>query len=350
MTVCMQTRRKVISGLSGLLAAAMLHTELALARNASGTIARLRPGDTVGVIAPASPSYGLEQIEGIKATITGMGLVPKVGAHASDRYGYLAGTDQDRAADVQAMFADESVRAIFAIRGGWGCARLLPLLDWKLIAANPKLMIGSSDITAFHLAIAAKTDFASMHAPNSANRWDTLSWNSFWQMAFAGQTPLLAQPDTSGMDAALLPRWQIDTIRPGKASGRLLGGNLSVLTALVGTPWMPDFDGAILFLEDVGEAEYRIDRMLSQLALSGILGKLAGVIFGQCTRCSSELPDYAGFTIPQLLRQYFEPLGIPAFAGANIGHVSNQLSLPVGAQVSMNAKAGTIQLEQPIVT
>jgi muramoyltetrapeptide carboxypeptidase len=124
---------------------------------------------------------------------------------------------------------------------------------------------------------------------------------------------------------------------------------LSVLAALVGTPWLPDFDGAILFLEDIGEAEYRIDRMLSQLALSGLLGKVAGVVFGQCRRCSREIPGYIGFSVPQVLDQYLTPLGVPAFHGANIGHVSNQFSLPSGARVEIDAGAGSIHLLEPIV-
>lgn len=275
-----------------------------------------------------------------------MGLVPRLGRHVSDSYGYLSGTDQDRAADINEMFADPAVRAIFVIRGGWGSARLLPLIDWKLLRANPKLLIGSSDTTALHLAIAARAGFASIHGPNVAYRWDSISWNSFWRLAFTGETPLLGETDVQGQTGNRLPK---TTIRAGKAVGRLLGGNLTVLSTLMGTPWMPDFDGAILFLEDVGEAEYRIDRMLNQLALSGVLGKLAGAVFGQCTRCSSDFPDYAGFTLPQILEQYFSGLGVPCYSGANVGHVSNQLSLPVGAKVELDADAGTIRLLQPIV-
>lgn len=338
----MLDRRSTIGGMAGLFAALML-ADSAPARALSKP-PRLRPGDVVGLIEPASFSDGPDQIELVKHTIAGMGLVPKVGAHVSARYGYLAGTDEQRASDINAMFADDEVRAIFAVRGGWGCARLLPLLDWKVIRANPKLLIGSSDITALHLAIAARTDFASIHAPNAASRWQAISWESFWRLAFAGDTPTFDQPDMAAGDPTMQDRWRTTTIHPGKATGRLLGGNLSVLSALVGTPWLPDFDEAILFLEDVGEAEYRIDRMLSQLALAGILEKLAGVIFGQCARCTNGIPDYTGFTVPQLLDQYFSPLGIPALRGANIGHVANQFSLPVGARVEMDADTGTIRV------
>jgi muramoyltetrapeptide carboxypeptidase len=154
--------------------------------------------------------------------------------------------------------------------------------------------------------------------------------------------------ETEGFDRTQ-ERWRTTALRSGRAQGRLLGGNLTVLSTLLGTPWVPDFTGAILFLEDVGEAEYRIDRMMSQLALAGILDKVAGVVFGQCTQCTSGYPDYEGFTVPQILHQYLAGRRIPSFTGANIGHISNQLSLPVGAHVEMDADAGTIRLLQPIV-
>lgn len=308
---------------------------------------RLRPGDTVGLIEPAGFSDGEAQIDAVKFTIEGMGLVPRVAPHVGSRYGYLAGTDEQRAADIDAMFADPEVKAVFAVRGGWGCARLLPFLDWDTIRAHPKLLVGFSDLTALHLAFAARAGFPSIHAPNAANSWARISWESFWRLAFAGETPVFEQPAPPAVDPLAPDRWRISTIRPGKARGRLLGGNLSVLSALVGTPWLPDFEGAILFLEDVGEAEYRIDRMLSQLALAGILGRVAGVVFGQCTRCTAGVADYSGFTVPQLLEQYLAPLGVPAFGGANIGHVANQLSLPVGVGAEIDADSGSIRILEP---
>ena len=341
----MLSRRAAIGGIGGLVAALALAP--APAAVSPRKPPRLRPGDTVGLIEPASFSDGEAQIDAVKSTIAGMGLVPRVAPHVGTRYGYLAGTDAERAADINALFADEDVRASFAIRGGWGSARLLPLLDWEVIRANPKLLVGSSDVTALHLAIAARAGFPSIHAPNAASSWARTSWESLWRLAFAGETPVFGP--ATGPD---LPpdRWPATTVRPGMARGRLLGGNLSVLSALVGTPWLPDFDGAILFLEDVGEAEYRIDRMLSQLALAGVLGKVAGVVFGQCTRCTAGVPGYSGFTVPQLLEQYLLPLGVPAFGGANIGHVADQLSLPVGANVEIDADAGTIRILEPVVT
>jgi muramoyltetrapeptide carboxypeptidase len=308
---------------------------------------RLKPGDTVGLIEPAGFTEDRFDLDQVLATIRAMGLVPKTAPHLMKRYGYLAGTDRDRAADVNAMYADRDVRAVFAVRGGWGSARLLPYLDFDLIRANPKLLVGFSDVTALHLAFAAKTACPTIHGPGAANSWGALSWDSFRRLAFLGETPTWRSP-APGEDR-LAPRSGIRTFRGGKASGRLLGGNLAVLSAMVGTPYMPDFTGAILFLEETGEAEYRLDRMLTQLGLAGVLGKLAGVVFGQCTRCTGEEANYSGFTVSEVLDQHFAPLGVPAFQGALIGHIANQFSMPVGIRAEIDAEAGTIRMLEPVV-
>ena len=300
---------------------------------------RISLGDTVGLVAPAS-AVSASAIAASQHTVRGMGLVPQLGANVARTDGYLAGTDAQRAADLNAMFADDDIAAIFAIRGGWGGARLLELLDWEMIRRNPKLVIGYSDITSLHLAIAARAGFPTIHAPNASNSWPKASWESLWRLAFTGETPVLDMGER-GPSAR--------TITPGRARGKLLGGNLTVLSTLMGTPWVPDFDGAILFLEDVNEAEYRIDRMLQQLELAGVLKKLAGVIFGSCRSCASDDPGYAGLTLDTVLDQHLKPLGIPAFTGANIGHHRGQLSLPHGGEVEMDSEARTIRLISPIV-
>lgn len=308
---------------------------------------RLAPGDAVGLIEPAGFTEDRFDLDQVLATIRAMGLVPKPAPHVTKRYGYLAGTDKDRATDIEAMYADKSVRAVFAVRGGWGCARLLPYLDFDVVRANPKLLVGFSDVTALHLAFAAKTDCPTIHGPNAANAWGALSWDSFRRLTFAGETPTWRSPPPS--EDRLAPRSGIRTFRPGKASGRLVGGNLAVLSALVGTPYMPDMTGAILFLEETGEAEYRLDRMLTQLALAGILGKVAGVAFGQCTRCTGQEANYSGFTVSEVLDQHFAPLGVPAFQGALFGHVANQFSMPVGIRAEIDAGEGTIRILDPVV-
>ena len=309
---------------------------------------RLRPGDTVGLVEPAYFTADAFDLDQILATIRAMGLVPKAAPNILSRHGYLAGTDEARARAINAMFADPEVRAIFAVRGGWGSARILPMLDFDRIRANPKLLVGFSDITALHLALAARTDCPTIHGPNAASAWGRLSWDSFRSLVFNAETPTWSIP--AGMDDRLAPRGGIRTFRPGRASGPLLGGNLTVLSALVGTPYLPSFEGAILFIEDTDEAQYRIDRMLTQLSLAGILGRVAGVVFGQCTDCvARNSSSIGGFTLSEVLAQHLAPLGVPAFQGALFGHVTDQFSIPVGVRAEIDAAAGTIRMLEPVV-
>jgi muramoyltetrapeptide carboxypeptidase len=340
-----------MAGLAALLSAPAFAGQSGPLSNKSGRKPpRLRVGDTVGLIEPASASDEPFQIQLVEEAIVAMGLKPKRAPHILDRYGYLAGRDKDRAADVNAMFADKDVKAIFAVRGGWGSARLLPWLDWDVIRANPKLLTGFSDITALHMAIAAKAGFVTLHGPNAGSAWGKASWDAFRPIAFDGATPLLVNPE-GGEDRLAQRRWRTQTITAGKARGRLLGGNLTVLTALAGTPYLPSFDGAILFLEDVDEAEYRIDRMLTQLGLAGILKNLAGAVFGQCTTCTgSSSGVYGGFTVNDVLRQHLGSLGVPVYTGAWFGHIADQFTLPVGGMAEIDADAGTLRLLEPVVS
>lgn len=336
-----------IAGIGAMLAA--MHSPAHAAPAPLVKPSRLRAGDTVGLIEPAGFTDDAFDLDLVKETIVAMGLKPKAAPHLAGRYGYLAGTDADRAADVNAMFADSQVRAVFAVRGGWGCARILPRLDFAMIRRNPKLLVGFSDITALHLAFAARAGFTTIHGPNAASSWGAFSWDAFRAVAFDAGTPTFATP--VGQEDRLAQRnGRIRTFRPGVARGRLLGGNLTVLTALMGTAYLPDFTGAILFIEDIGEQPYRIDRMLTQLSLAGVLGGLAGVAFGQCTDCGPSGASYGGFTLSEVLQQHLEPLGIPAFQGGQFGHVANQYSLPLGIQAEMDAEAGTIRLLEAAVS
>ncbi|MAQ65732.1 MAG: LD-carboxypeptidase [Sphingomonadaceae bacterium] len=338
----MIARRTALGLLGGLAGAALMPGSLSA--KAGRKPPRLRAGDTVGLVAPASALTLPDELDRAIHWITGMGLVPKLGQHVGEQYGYLAGTDAARASDLDAMFADPDVRAIFAIRGGWGGARILPLLDWNGIRDNPKLLIGYSDTTALHLAIAARAGFATLHAPNGASSWQKESWDSLWQIAFAAGTPVLGGAGVE--DAVGRPA---RTLTGGTARGRLLGGNLTILSTLMGTGWLPDFDGAILFVEDINEDPYRVDRMFQQLKLGGILDRVGGVIFGQCTRCGSPAPDSDTFTLDDVVDQYLGALGKPAIAGFDTGHVGNQLSLPVGVDVEFDATARTLRMLDPAV-
>ncbi|SMF61983.1 muramoyltetrapeptide carboxypeptidase [Allosphingosinicella indica] len=344
----MLNRRTALAGLGATAAALALPISVAAARRGTVKPPRLRPGDTVGLVEPAGFTDDAFDLATVMETVRAMGLVPKPAPHLAQRYGYLAGEDKARAADLNAMYRDKDVRAVFAVRGGWGCARILPHLDFAAIRANPKLLIGFSDITALHLAFAARAGFTTIHGPNAASSWGKLSWDSFRALTFDGATPVYANPEASE-DRLVQRQWRTRAIRPGKARGRLLGGNLTVLAALVGTPYLPDFSGAILFLEDVDEAPYRIDRMLTQLALAGILGRVAGLVFGQCTDCRASGASYGGFTVNEVLQQHLAPLGVPVFQGALFGHVANQFSLPVGCEAEIDADAGTIRILEPAV-
>lgn len=344
----MTTRRDAIGLLAAVAAVAGATPPILAATPAVRKPGRLRAGDVVGLIEPASSPDDPYDLRFVEETIRAMGLVPKVGRHVGDRYGYLAGTDADRAADLDTMYADPAVKAVFAVRGGWGCARLLPLLDWRTIRANPKLLIGFSDITALHLAFAARAGFVTIHGPNAASNWGRQSWEPFHTLAF--DAGLIRYTNPPAQDDRLAQRaGRTRTIRGGRATGRLFGGNLTVLTTLVGTDYLPDFTGAILFIEDIGEAEYRIDRMLTQLQLAGILGRVAGVVFGQCTDCTTGGSAQAGFSVSEVLQQHLSPLGVPAYQGAMFGHVADQFSLPVGGRVEIDADAGTIRMLEAAV-
>jgi muramoyltetrapeptide carboxypeptidase len=227
-------RRSALQRLAAIAAALALPAP-AFSKTRTRKPPRLRAGDTIGLVEPASLVADEFDLALVKEAIVAMGLVPKVAPNLLARHGYLAGTDEQRAADLNGMFADDDVRAIFAVRGGWGSARVLPHLRWDAIRANPKLLVGFSDITALHLAIAARAGFTTIHGPNAGSGWGELSLNSFRSIAFEGGTPLYETP--AGTESRLVQRnGRIRTFRAGKASGPMIGGNLTVLSAMVGTP------------------------------------------------------------------------------------------------------------------
>jgi muramoyltetrapeptide carboxypeptidase len=309
---------------------------------------RLKPGDTLGLIHPSSATFQKMDLEIAIDNLKAVGFNVKVGAHALDRYGYLAGKDEDRARDINTFFADASVQGICAVRGGWGAARLLPFLNFETIAKNPKVLFGYSDITALHMAIPAKTGLVTFHAPTGFSAWNELSAAWFKRVTMDGEPAnFVNEPDFKGRIVPVGNRTQ--TIRPGKAYGRLLGGNLTVLAHLVGTPYLPDFTGKILFLEDVHEAVYRVDRMLTHLKLAGLLSKIKGFIWGQCTDCEPDSGGYGSLTMEEVLEDHIKPLGVPTYRGAMIGHIDRQFTVPEGIPAEMDADAGTFRLLESAV-
>lgn len=308
---------------------------------------RLRPGDTVGLVNPAGVTYESVDIQIARETLAALGLKAKLGTHALDRYGYLAGKDVDRAADVNAMFGDPEIRAVMAIRGGWGCSRILPFLEYELIRKNPKVLVGYSDITSLLLAITTRSGLITFHGPVATSTWNSFSVDYFRRILFGAEAVTMQNPGRSD-DSLAQTKDRVQTVTGGKARGRLLGGNLSVLTGMVGSDYLPDWKDAILFVEDDGEDIYRVDRMITQLKLAGVLGSLRGFIFGKCTKCGSG-DSFGSLTLEEVLSDHVKPLGIPSWYGAMIGHIENKFTVPVGAEAEIDADRGTIRLLEPAV-
>ncbi|MDJ0600125.1 MAG: LD-carboxypeptidase [Crocosphaera sp.] len=303
---------------------------------------KLQPGSGVGLVSPAGTTFITEDINIVQDAIKALGLVPHLAPHLLDQYGYLAGKDKDRANDINQFFADPKIDLLLPIRGGWGCARILPYLDYNLIKNNPKIIIGFSDLTSLLMAIYTQSGLVTFHGPNGFTSWRPQQVNSFKQALFTEEKiSFQNEKDPDDNNRLMQVKNRIQTITPGTARGKLIGGNLSVLSAIIGSPYVPDFTGHILFIEDVGENIYRIDRMITHLKVAGILDKLSGFIFGECTNC---LPngDYASLTLEQVLNDHIKPLGIPAWIGAQIGHIEPILTFPMGIEVEINADLGTI--------
>jgi len=309
---------------------------------------RLRSGDTVGLVCPAAPAYSRETVQITIESLAAMGLKTKLSPHFYDRYGYLGGTDANRAADVNAMFADPDVQLVMAMHGGWGCARILPLLNYDVIRQNPKLLIGYSDITALLLGVYAKTGLVTMHGPEGAATWNSFTTERFRRLLMEGEALTYENPTDKGNTLAQTDD-RIFTIRSGTARGQLAGGNLTVLSHLIGSPYLPDWRGKILFIEDVHEAIYSVDRMLTHLKLAGILGQVAGVVFGKCTKCHPSSDSYGSLTLEDVLTEHLGPLNVPVYAGAMIGHIADKFTIPIGINAEIDAHKGTIRLLEPAV-
>jgi muramoyltetrapeptide carboxypeptidase len=291
----------------------------------------LRPGDTIGIAAPASP-FDQKAFESGIAVIKSMGYQVKIPNSIFKAQGYLAGSDAERAELLMNLFTDASVKAILCARGGFGSMKLLPLLDFEAIRANAKILMGFSDITALLVAIFDRCRIVTFHGPLvttlKKDRGKTCS-------AFI-------EAVSSGIPLVLRPR-QPEVVSPGKASGILMGGNLTSLCHLLGTPYEPDFNGRLLFLEDRQEAPYRIDRMLSQLHLSGHLDGVGGVILGTFEACGALDDVYA------IVKEAFRHTGIPILAGFELGHGTENLTVPIGLEAKMNTQDGSLRFREPAV-
>lgn len=306
----------------------------------------LEPGDTIAIVAPATMAFEADKVRITAEQIEALGFRARLGEHVFDKHGYFAGTDEDRAADLNEAFRNDSVDGIIFMSGGWGSPRLLPLLDYEAIRANPKVILGYSDITALLNGIHQRTGLVTFHGPNGSSRLRPYSLEHLRRAIMSPEAlgTLAIPPKPEG---ELVARdYRIISIREGIARGRLMGGNLSLIAALMGTPWEIDSRGAILLIEDVNEEIYRVDRMLTQLNLAGKLDQAAAVVFGYCTRCPVDGPS---FSLEELLRDHFEDLGVPVMSGFAFGHIGEQVTLPIGMEATVDTEAGTITIDEPAV-
>ena len=302
---------------------------------------RLRPGATVALIAPASP-VSEEKLEKALSNMTNLGFRVKEGASLRARHGYLAGTDEARLADLHRAFADPEVEAVWCARGGYGITRLLPYIDYTLIKKNPKLFIGFSDVTALHMAIGQKTGLTTFHGPVAASDFPENTLTHFKSVLMEPAAPyIIVAPG----EQAELPgeEYRPFTIAPGRASGPLTGGNLSLLAALAGTSFEPSFRRKIVFIEEVGEQPYRVDRLLTQLLQATDLQHAAGIVLGVFAECTAKNPEYS-FTLPETLHERLGSLGIPIFYGLPFGHVAHQATFPYNVKAEMDTDGWTLTL------
>ena len=292
----------------------------------------LGAGARVALVAPAGPVRGEDEVRVAEENVRSLGWVPVVGAHALTRRGYLAGSDRERLIDLNRALADESVAALWCLRGGYGSMRLLDEVDYASLRRKPKVLLGYSDITALHSAVATRCETITFHGPTARTPLSAFSRDSLVRALDGGDPCGTAERGT--------------TLFPGKARGHLVGGNLALLSSLAGTPYEPPYEGGILVIEDVNEPLYRIDRMLTQLRLTGALRRCVGLAFGALSQVATDSADVepTAPTLREVLRGVAESLRLPCIEGVPVGHIADQWTIPLGAQAELDADARTLRV------
>lgn len=292
---------------------------------------RLESGARVALIAPAGPLQKPDELPRAQENARTLGWEPIVGAHATERLGYLAGHDRDRLNDLNRALRDPKIAGIWCLRGGYGLMRILESVDYEALSRMPKVIIGYSDVTALHAAVQQRCRLVTFHGPTARETLTDFSRDSF-------QRAVSRHVDSCG--TAPLAR----EINAGTAEGRLVGGNLSVLSSLAGTPFAPDLTDSILILEDVNEPVYRIDRMLQHLKLTGTLSGCRAIAFGDCTHCPEDAGG-GGRPLDEVLGELAHSLGIPCLAGIPVGHIPDQWTIPLGALATLDTGARSLTVK-----
>lgn len=300
----------------------------------------LKKGNTVGLIAPASP-FTPAAFTRAMDQIVARGFKVKLGKNLNNQYGYLAGKDNERIADIHAMFEDPEVDAIWCIRGGYGTSRILPFLNYDLIKNNPKMLLGYSDITALIQAIYLKTGLIGFHGPVGSTTLTTYTEEYFQLVAMNGFEPVVINLNNNHSGSGTNEVYRV--ITPGKATGELVGGNLCLLAAIAGTGFGMDFTDKLVFMEDVGEKPYRIDRMLTQLFQSSNLAKAKGIILGEFADCEAKEGEFS-LTLKETLDFNLGNLNIPVCYGFSFGHINDMCTIPVGIMAAFDTEKKQIEL------
>jgi muramoyltetrapeptide carboxypeptidase len=298
----------------------------------------LKKGDTIAIVAPAGPLKDTDALHASIAAIEGMGFRVRYDKRIFQSSRYLAGSDIDRSEELMRAFEDDSTQAIIGLRGGYGCARLIPYLKKERLQNHPKLFTGFSDLTTLHLFFGRHFGWITIHGPMAANP----GLGSYAPEQISHLASLWSDPGYR----PVLTFSQLEAWNPGKAEGRLVGGGLSNVISGIGTPYEIDTEGAILFLEDVGELPYRLDRMFTQLRLAGKLQSPSGIILGRFHEC--EPPDSA-YAVKDVLREILRPYRIPVLANFPAGHGPDNWAIPLGARVRINTDTLSVEFPEPAV-
>lgn len=345
-------RRNFLAGLSATLTFPMTST-IAYASGQSNELIKpkaLKQGDTVGLITPSTEVIDPDRLALAAKTLKYFGLRVRLGNNVGKRSVNYASSVNARLDDLHTMFADKAVDGIFAVRGGYGAGHLLDRIDYSLIRKNPKIFLGYSDITALHLAIYKRAGVVTFHGPVAVSSFSDYTQAAFRKALFDSR-PLgrLSNPQEGNL---LRPEHNLRTVKSGRVSGQLIGGNLSLIAATMGTDFEIDTRGKILFLEDVDEQPYSVDRMLTHLRLAGKLDSAAGIIFGECAECAPRdyKPSFASpYSLGEVVDNILGGLKVPVLYGLTIGHTADQLTLPMGVKAILDADKGYVEITEPAV-
>lgn len=305
---------------------------------------KLNKKDVIGIISPASSPDEQSRVQKGVKYLESLGYRVKVGANVGKNHGYLAGTDQQRVDDIHSMFKDKNIKAIFTLRGGYGGFRLLDKIDYRIVKNNPKIFVGYSEITSLQMAFFEKAGLMTFAGPMVAvDFYDEVSpyTNEFFWATITSNKKLgkIKFPENQ----------KLPFLKKGLASGRLIGGNLAVFAALLGTPYFPNLTGKILMIEDIGELPYRVDRMLNQLRLSGTFKKVKGIILGRFVDCHEHDPNKKTLTLGEVIADYIGTLKIPSIYTFPHGHIKDFVTIPFGLKVNLNATKGSVEFMESAV-